>query len=131
MTDPIPSQVAITQALEDFDWQQVKRNGGPPCFYRSDGHFCGRAQLWVGHSDKPCQFPEHKFTSLADLIDQAIQDATKDYREALRALVNKIRGAENSPSYQSVWIIAHLHGHRYIGPNWKDELEAVEKLLGA
>lgn len=47
----------LAEALTHIDWQQVVMNGGPPCFHvELDGHFCLRAERWVGHelSDPHC-----------------------------------------------------------------------------
>lgn len=40
------------------DWEQVRQNGGPPCFHIKDQRFCLRAESWAGHGSA------HQFTTL-------------------------------------------------------------------
>jgi hypothetical protein len=57
------------QAAENFDWEQVVLNGGPPCFHlEEDGRFCGRAERWDGHKPFKKWPALHEFVSLADLL---------------------------------------------------------------
>jgi hypothetical protein len=51
------------------DWEQVRLNGGPPCFHIEDGEFCFRAQRWPGHPTY------HKFLTLHDAIRAAKGDS--------------------------------------------------------
>lgn len=46
------------------DWEQVVRNGGPPCFHLEDGRFCFRAERWEGH--EPGQI--HRYVPLAGFL---------------------------------------------------------------
>jgi hypothetical protein len=59
------SRKALEHALANIDWGQVVANGGPPCFYIEDGHFCFRAKRWDGH--RAIGF--HKYLSLEDLLN--------------------------------------------------------------
>lgn len=51
---------AIADAATRADWEQVRLNGGPPCFHIEDGRFCFRAERWPGHP------VYHPFTTLHD-----------------------------------------------------------------
>ena len=57
----------LIQAAKCMDWEQVIQNGGPPCFFLDEHGFCGRAQRWLGHTEKN-EYPEHRFISLQDLL---------------------------------------------------------------
>lgn len=47
-----------------MDWEQVRQNGGPPCFHTmKEGVLCGRAKQWPGHGHGK---DDHKYVSLAD-----------------------------------------------------------------
>lgn len=50
----------------EMDWQQVVRNGGPPCFYVVGTQFCGRAKRWAGHGDPV----GHEYVSLNALLSE-------------------------------------------------------------
>jgi hypothetical protein len=68
---------AREHTAENMDWQQVVLNGGPPCFHLEGERFCGRAQRWDGHivtTDGPLN---HKFISLAALLDSATERGVK------------------------------------------------------
>ena len=52
-------------------------------------------------------------------------------REALKKLVRVLTAVENSPSFQGIWTFLHVHGYRYDGPNWKDELADARTALAA
>lgn len=59
---PIPDP--IITAAERFDWGQPCA-AWAPCFHLgNDGHFCGRAPWWDGHTHGS----SHRYQSLADLI---------------------------------------------------------------
>lgn len=49
--------------------------------------------------------------------------------EALRALVDKLEQIKAHPSYQAVWSIADVHGFKYVGPDWEEELKQAKILL--
>jgi hypothetical protein len=71
-----------------MDWEQVRLNGGPPCFHREDnGTLCGRAERWFGHDGDP-----HKFTSLAEYRSLVEREALE---KACKAMC--WRCAENLP----------------------------------
>jgi len=48
---------------------------------------------------------------------------------AATALVNKLHHVHDSASYKGVWTIAQLHNGAYQGPNYADELDALEETL--
>jgi len=60
----IDPPAAITpKQMPAMNWEQVRLNGGPPCFHIEDNvRFCGRAERWDGHK-LPKEF--HAFVSLA------------------------------------------------------------------
>jgi hypothetical protein len=45
-----------------MDWEQVRLNGGPPCYWLPPGssRYCGRAKRWVGHWDFDVE-KDHEF----------------------------------------------------------------------
>ncbi len=49
------------------DWEQVRLNGGPPCFHLWGGRFCLRARRWDGHG------VDHAYVSLLDLIRSIVR----------------------------------------------------------
>ena len=55
-------ELALINAAEKADWQQVVLNGGPPCFHLEGDQFCLRAQRWQGHGTF------HPFVPLSELI---------------------------------------------------------------
>jgi hypothetical protein len=52
-------------------------------------------------------------------------------REALQALVARLRAVHGSDSYRAVWTLHAMHGGRYDGPTYTDELDAAEAALAA
>ena len=46
-----------------------------------------------------------------------------------RALSDKLRAIKENESYQAVWDLAYAHGQNYTGPNFKEELAAVDAAL--
>ena len=71
MSKPMP--VNYDRAAYRADWTQVALNGGPPCFFLEDDRFCLRAERWPGHSYRD-KYPEHRFISLAALLDKVRED---------------------------------------------------------
>ena len=73
---PEPKPIHYDHAAYRADWQQVVMNQGPPCFYLGDDpdRFCLRAERWDGHRDKD-EYPEHRFVSLAALLDNVRAEA--------------------------------------------------------
>lgn len=41
---------------------------------------------------------------------------------ALRRLVEKLEAVERNPSFQGIWPYLHVHGYKYTGPDWRQEL---------
>lgn len=76
------SELAAAAAMEEMlasrpprdagmDWEQVRQNGGPPCFApEEDGRRCGRAQRWDGHQDRD-DYPFHRYVSFERAIAAA------------------------------------------------------------
>ena len=68
----------------------------------------------------------------AEKAERQLQEARAEierFRDALRKLVLVIDAVEASPSYQGVFVLNHIHGGKYIGPTWEDELAAARKAL--
>src|SRR5580698_6261605 len=54
----------LLAAAAGADWEQVVRNGGPPCFHlEDDGKFCLRTKQWQGHD-----MGMHSYVPLGDLL---------------------------------------------------------------
>ena len=49
--------------------------------------------------------------------------------EAAQNLVKKLKEIENDPGFNSMFMMAYVHGQEYTGPNWGAELETLEKVL--
>jgi len=62
------------EACAVADWEQVRQNGGPPCFYIEDGRFCLRAERWAGHY-RPGQ--DHTFTTLHEAASRIEKNETE------------------------------------------------------
>ena len=73
----------LLKAARDMDWEQVRLNGGPPCFHLEDGRFCGRAERWAGHGT------DHDYVSLADLL-QSSEAHTRDVALAVGMAVVRL-----------------------------------------
>ena len=58
----------IVQAALAADWDQVRLNGGPPCFHleAERGRFCLRAARWAGHE----RGSDHRFVPLHELLER-------------------------------------------------------------
>lgn len=82
-----PRQATVDQHHPWMDWEQVRLNGGPPCFHLDPEHegnrFCGRAQRWFGHTVNESQYPDHRFISLDDYL--------AELRESRQPLLNKVK----------------------------------------
>jgi hypothetical protein len=50
-------------------------------------------------------------------------------RRVLKALVDRLDEIVASPDYNSVWVLAHVHGFVYRGPNWVDVMKAARAAL--
>ena len=75
-----PSAVELDRACYRADWAQGGLNGGPPCFYfeHHRDRFCLRAERWRGHTEYDRdEYPEHRFVSLAALLDTVRVSARK------------------------------------------------------
>ena len=77
-----------------MDWEQVRQNGGPPCFHTmKEGVLCGRAKQWFGHG----KFG-HEYMSLADLLRESAE-REKKLVDALREIVKQYRNVRNAEGY--------------------------------
>jgi len=85
----------LIEAARHADWQQVVRNGGPPCFrVMDDGHFCFRAERWCGHGQDAQH--DHPFVTLAQALATAMEPSLQAQTHVL--LAEAIRAnAEGSP----------------------------------
>lgn len=61
-----------------------------------------------------------------DLIHQCDR-----YRGALERLVAKLGAVEADESFQGIWVFLHVHGYRYSGPDWRDDLADARTTLSA
>lgn len=43
-------------------------------------------------------------------------------RAALAKLVGKLTAIEADPSFRGIWSYLHVHGYKYTGPDWRDDL---------
>ena len=48
---------------------------------------------------------------------------------AAKALVDKLRVIENSDAYKRIWPFLYTHGCSYDGPNYKQEIDDLERTL--
>jgi hypothetical protein len=55
----------LIRAAAFADWEQVRLNGGPPCFHLDGENFCLRAERWAGHPS------DHPFVTLAEMLEAA------------------------------------------------------------
>jgi hypothetical protein len=68
--------------------------------------------------------------SQSDLVALiAEREAAGKVREALWALIDKLDALEASPEYNGVWNSYRVHGGRYTGPNYAEELKAARQAL--
>jgi len=54
---------------------------------------------------------------------------TSRLADALDALVKKLELIEKDPRYEAVWTSAFVHGIKYTGPTYIDEMIAAKKVL--
>jgi hypothetical protein len=56
----------VAKQMPFMDWEQVRQNGGPPCFMvgveSTPKQFCGRAERW--HDE----YADHKYESLQHFL---------------------------------------------------------------
>ncbi len=50
---------------------------------------------------------------------------------AAQALVSKLDEVHASPAMQAVWVLHHVHGGNYVGPQYGEELKALKTALSA
>lgn len=94
----------LIAAAKGADWEQVRQNGGPPCFHLAGGRFCLRAKRWDGHDAM------HTFTTLDVAIHNAVlTDNTPTVTEDL---------ARAEPRIGDVWLKFDRHiTVTYVGIN--------------
>jgi hypothetical protein len=124
---PKPKPVNYDHAAYRADWMQVVLNQGPPCFYLGDepDRFCLRAERWDGHTDKD-KYPEHRFVSLAALLDKVRDGAVAEERRALQDYWSDIeaRSADAHAAYQAE---AHRRGDVRHADAYADLPEATKE----
>jgi|HubBroStandDraft_4_1064222.scaffolds.fasta_scaffold45796_6 hypothetical protein len=74
----LPTTDELLEACTLADWEQVRQNGGPPCFYyeRERGEFCLRARRWAGHDT------DHPYVHLACMVSAAVDRSPESPLEA-------------------------------------------------
>lgn len=80
-----------------MDWEQVRQNGGPPCFALGvDGdpkRFCGRAKRWEGHDSHHIFLSEGDITVFASELfadKQSLSNEAAALREANAMLLESL-----------------------------------------
>lgn len=67
----------IFEEMQPEHWEQVRLNGGPPCFMEdSDGTLCGRAMRWQGHPEM------HPYLSLSEFLKGREQSTAAELKAA-------------------------------------------------
>lgn len=61
---------------------------------------------------------------------QKLTPAAKRYRSALESLAAQVEKVMTCEELASIFQIAYIHGFKYKGPGFGDELAKVNKLLG-
>jgi hypothetical protein len=67
-----------------------------------------------------------------DEYTRGYDDALKDLKPkivAAKALIKKLDEITEYSSYKGIWGFLHVHGYKYDGPNWQEELEALKEAL--
>jgi uncharacterized coiled-coil protein SlyX len=72
---------------------------------------------------------------LKELVNQAacmVADERRiaDLEAGLRKLVVKLHDVDRDPQYRSLWPLFMVHGGNYTGPDYQNELDGAEKLIG-
>ena len=49
--------------------------------------------------------------------------------DAAQKLADKLGEIHRNPSYEAVWDLFYAHGHKYNGPDYKNELKELQELL--
>lgn len=65
----------VRLACDKADWEQILRNGGPPCFHVEENHLCLRAERWAGHD------AVHQFKSLFSLLVPTLLRPLSEYED--------------------------------------------------
>lgn len=120
--------------LPVMDWEQVRLNGGPPCFaligeVTPDGapRYCGRAQRWDGHP------VDHAFVSEVERFadNAALRKRIEELESAGRAFLNRVDEIGASDAMKGVYGMAFAHGMTWPDNfNWKDEADELRRVLG-
>lgn len=76
--------------------------------------------------------PFHLDTYEKDLA--RIKELVKEMSDAINSawtLIDKLEMIEKDPKYQQVWTSAHIHGVRYDGPQYDEDLQELkDKMQG-
>lgn len=99
----VPTSVDVKEVAQ-MDWEQVRLNGGPPCFStmlakgERSGWHCGRAERWGGHGVL------HEYISFEQMIAAVATEAKAagqaEERERIKRIVEKWipMGLHNAPA---------------------------------
>jgi hypothetical protein len=86
-----------------------------------DGHSGVTESLWVV-SDAPVGDAR---------ADASLLAAAPKLRDALAALLGKHEQIQHDPQYLAIWALAALHGQKYEGPSYIEEVHAARAALAA
>ena len=50
-------------------------------------------------------------------------------KSSLECLVNKLDAIGNDPQFNGIFSLHHIHGGRYTGPNWSEELQCARDAI--
>lgn len=59
----------------------------------------------------------------------AKEDILEKLASALGALTAKLVEIEENQEFQGIWGLAVVHGFKYTGPNWNEELKKAGEVL--
>ena len=63
---------------------------------------------------------------LQDDLIEALREIER-LKTALRDLVAKLDAISANQQFQGVWAFSHIHGGKYTGPNWAEELQRARE----
>ena len=62
------------------------------------------------------------------IVDASEKDAEIEHlKTVLRALIAKLDAISANQQFQGVWAFSHIHGGKYTGPNWVEELQRARE----
>ena len=65
----------------------------------------------------------------AKALEELLREEREKYSAALSNLVDAIECVHSDPEYKSVWTLHHIHGGKYKGPGYGEELERARAIL--